>query len=69
MKCPRCQAQNYDGLKFCEDSGAGLQVICLAYVYANVLGSRFGNESFSWAFRTEEPLTEEEEAGRPAGTN
>ncbi len=28
MKCPRCQVQNRDGLKFCEDCGARLALAC-----------------------------------------
>ncbi len=28
MKCPRCQVQNRDGLKFCEDCGARLALTC-----------------------------------------
>src|SRR5262245_2172543 len=29
MKCPRCNAENRDGLKFCEDCGARLAVACV----------------------------------------
>ncbi|MCH7915289.1 MAG: zinc ribbon domain-containing protein [Deltaproteobacteria bacterium] len=28
MKCPRCQVQNCDGLKFCEGCSARLALIC-----------------------------------------
>ena len=28
MQCPRCRAENRDGLKFCEDCGARLSVAC-----------------------------------------
>ena len=28
MQCPRCHAQNRDGLKFCEDCGARLALAC-----------------------------------------
>ncbi len=30
MKCPRCQAENREGLRFCEDCGARLTVTCTA---------------------------------------
>ena len=28
MKCPRCQVQNRDGVRFCEECGARLEVAC-----------------------------------------
>lgn len=28
MNCPRCQAQNDEGARFCEDCGARLEVTC-----------------------------------------
>jgi predicted amidophosphoribosyltransferase len=28
MKCPRCQAQNDDDARFCEDCGAPLELAC-----------------------------------------
>ena len=28
MKCPRCQAENVDGARFCEDCGARLEFAC-----------------------------------------
>ena len=28
MKCPRCQSQNREGVRFCEDCGARLVTIC-----------------------------------------
>jgi hypothetical protein len=28
MKCPRCQADNIDGARFCEDCGARLELAC-----------------------------------------
>jgi predicted amidophosphoribosyltransferase len=28
MKCPRCQAENDAGARFCEDCGARLEVAC-----------------------------------------
>src|SRR5262244_3474905 len=30
MKCPRCQAENRAGAKFCEDCGASLAIPCRA---------------------------------------
>ena len=30
MKCPRCQTENHEGLRFCEDCGARLAVTCSA---------------------------------------
>ena len=28
MKCPRCQGENVDGARFCEDCGARLELAC-----------------------------------------
>ena len=28
MKCPRCQSQNREGVRFCEDCGGRLVIVC-----------------------------------------
>ncbi|HKA63684.1 MAG TPA: zinc-ribbon domain-containing protein, partial [Methylomirabilota bacterium] len=28
MKCPRCQSQNREGVRFCEDCGGRLVTVC-----------------------------------------
>ena len=30
MKCPKCQSENRENVKFCEDCGARMEVICPA---------------------------------------
>ena len=30
MKCPRCQAENVDGARYCEDCGARVEITCAA---------------------------------------
>ena len=41
MKCPRCQAENREGLRFCEDCGALLAVICSSCGGELTPGKRF----------------------------
>jgi len=41
MECPRCHAQNRDGLKFCEDCGARLSVTCSQCGAEITRGKRF----------------------------
>ncbi len=41
MSCPRCHAENRDGLKFCEDCGARLGVTCLKCGAEITPGKRF----------------------------
>ena len=28
MKCPKCQAENHDGVKFCEECGTRMEIEC-----------------------------------------
>src|SRR5262249_39268023 len=44
MKCPRCQAENDDRLKFCEDCGASLLHACPHCGAQIRLGKRFCGE-------------------------
>ena len=41
MVCPRCQAENRDGVKFCEECGAPLAGACPACVAETGAGKRF----------------------------
>src|SRR5262245_56219244 len=41
MHCPRCHAQNRDGVKFCEDCGARLAVTCSQCAAKITPGKRF----------------------------
>jgi class 3 adenylate cyclase/tetratricopeptide (TPR) repeat protein len=41
MQCPRCQAENRDGRRFCGECGAALVVVCSACAFANEGGEKF----------------------------
>ncbi len=41
MKCPRCQAENVEGARFCEDCGARLEVTCPSCGQPVDTGKRF----------------------------
>jgi class 3 adenylate cyclase/tetratricopeptide (TPR) repeat protein len=41
MNCPRCQAENREGLRFCEDCGARLAAICPSCGLEVTAGKRF----------------------------
>ena len=41
MQCPRCRAENRDGLKFCEDCGARLGGTCSRCGAELTSGKRF----------------------------
>jgi len=44
MKCSKCQFENLEGAKFCNECGKSLQVICNGCGKENVLGSKFCRE-------------------------
>src|SRR5712691_4637999 len=44
MQCPRCHAENRDGLRFCEDCGARLAVTCASCGAEVTPGKRFCGE-------------------------
>jgi class 3 adenylate cyclase/tetratricopeptide (TPR) repeat protein len=44
MKCPKCQFENPDSAKFCNECGNKLEVTCPACGSVNPLGSKFCNE-------------------------
>ena len=44
MQCPRCQFENVDGAKFCNECGSKLDVSCSKCGKSNPPGSRFCNE-------------------------
>ena len=44
MKCPKCQAANREGVKFCEECGAKLELTCPSCGAAIPLGKKFCGE-------------------------
>jgi class 3 adenylate cyclase/tetratricopeptide (TPR) repeat protein len=44
MKCPKCQFENPEGAKFCNECGSKLEVACSACGKINPLGSKFCNK-------------------------
>ncbi|MFQ5899304.1 MAG: zinc-ribbon domain-containing protein, partial [Candidatus Methylomirabilia bacterium] len=41
MKCPRCQAQNREGRRFCAKCGASLALTCASCGFSNEPGESF----------------------------
>jgi ribosomal protein L40E len=41
MKCPRCEAQNAPGARYCEDCGARLEMACLSCGAPVTMGKKF----------------------------
>ena len=44
MKCPSCQSENREGVKFCENCGAKLELQCPACTAKIPLGKKFCGE-------------------------
>ena len=44
MKCPKCQTENPEGAKFCNECGNKLEFVCPQCGKVNYLGSKFCNE-------------------------
>ena len=44
MKCPKCQFENKDGVKFCKDCGNKLELTCPQCGHITELGSKFCDE-------------------------
>jgi len=44
MKCPKCQHENLDDAKFCNECANKLELICPQCGKANAPGSKFCNE-------------------------
>ena len=44
MKCPKCQSENREGIKFCEDCGAKFELQCPACQAKVPLGKNFCGE-------------------------
>ncbi len=41
MKCPRCQAENREGRRFCAECGASLAIACSSCGFSNEPGEKF----------------------------
>jgi hypothetical protein len=41
MRCPRCQAENREGCRFCAECGAALALACPACGFSNEPGEKF----------------------------
>ncbi len=44
MRCPKCQSDNRDGVRFCEECGAKLEMVCHACKAEIPLGKKFCGE-------------------------
>jgi predicted amidophosphoribosyltransferase len=44
MKCPKCQSENREGVKFCEDCGARMELKCPSCGEFIPMGKRFCGE-------------------------
>jgi class 3 adenylate cyclase/tetratricopeptide (TPR) repeat protein len=56
MKCPKCQHENPEDAKFCNDCANKLELVCPECGKANPLGSKFCNEcAFNLAISAPEP--------------
>ena len=44
MKCPSCQFENPEGVKFCVECGGKLEIICTKCGYANSPSFKFCGE-------------------------
>ena len=44
MKCPKCQSENREGVKFCEDCGARMEIKCPSCSASIPMGKRFCGE-------------------------
>ena len=44
MKCPKCQSDNREGVKFCEECGAKLELVCPSCGANIPLGKKFCGE-------------------------
>jgi Double zinc ribbon len=81
VKCPRCQTENREGLRFCEDCGARLAATCSACGTELTSGKKFCgslrsidvgirvSESFrlSWELHAEAPCREDSHVKKRAG--
>jgi class 3 adenylate cyclase/tetratricopeptide (TPR) repeat protein len=59
MRCPKCQFENQDGAKFCNECGSKLEIACSSCGKINSLNSKFCNEcGHNFALPKEPPRKE-----------
>jgi class 3 adenylate cyclase len=59
MNCPKCQFENLEGSKFCNNCGCKLELICPACKKTNQSGSKFCNECGHKLTQSYPPLPKE----------
>ena len=59
MKCPKCQFENVDGAKFCNECGSKLEIACPECNKTNPPGSKFCNECGHNFTAPQEPAVKE----------
>ena len=56
MKCPKCQTENREGVKFCEECGAKFEMVCPECQAKIPVGKKFCGEcGHNISLRTETP--------------
>ena len=66
MKCPKCQSENREGVKFCEDCGARMEIKCPSCSASIPMGKRFCGEcGFDLRKPKETPPTDDSEPKSP----
>ncbi len=59
MQCPKCQFENVDGAKFCNECGCKLEISCPECKKSNPPGSKFCNECGQNLISPQEPVEKE----------
>ena len=59
MQCPKCQFENVDGAKFCNECGSRLEISCPDCSKINPPGSKFCNECGQNLTSPQEPIEKE----------
>jgi class 3 adenylate cyclase/tetratricopeptide (TPR) repeat protein len=59
MKCPKCQFENLDSAKFCNECGSKLEIACSSCGKVNPLNSKFCNECGHNLTLQKEPIRKE----------
>jgi len=55
MKCPKCQTENKEGARFCNECGTRLEIICEKCKSRNSPGNKFCNECGQPLTKSREP--------------